>query len=172
MTTTEGHISAFSNVGPLLLEFPPWNLTLCWKSLIFNGVVPQSLIDITMGVQFSASGKDICKMFTAAVKWQQDWKQSKIPAIKDWWNKLKAVKTMLSPGLSGSVGWSTIPCTKRLLVGSLVRAHNQVAGSIPGQGACGRQLINVFHINLSPFLSPRKKINKYILGWFKKMLPT
>lgn len=56
----------------------------------------------------------------------------------------------------GSVGWSAIPCTKRLWVPFLVRARFQVVGSIQGQGAYEKQPI---HVSVSLF-----KINKHILG--------
>lgn len=43
-----------------------------------------------------------------------------------------------------SVGWSIIPCTRKLPVGSLVRALTWVSGSNPGLGTYRRQLTNVF----------------------------
>ena len=47
-----------------------------------------------------------------------------------------------------SVGWSIIPYTKTLKVRFPVGVHTQVMGSIPSQGAYGRQPINI-----SPTLS-------------------
>ena len=47
------------------------------------------------------------------------------------------------PCPGGSVGWSIVLYTRRLGVWFPVRAHTEVAGSVPSWGMCGRQPINV-----------------------------
>ena len=64
----------------------------------------------------------------------------------------------MSPDWFGSVGWAFLLQSKRLPVQFLVRAHAYVAGSVPGQGTCERQPIDV---SLPLFLpSPFSKNNK------------
>ena len=60
-----------------------------------------------------------------------------------------------SPSQHGSVGWSITPYTKRSRVSFMVRAPTEAAGSVPGWGMHGRQLINVSlsHQCFSLFLS-------------------
>lgn len=66
--------------------------------------------------------------------------------------------------LCGSVGWCIVPHTKGLWVRFPVRAHSQVAGSIPGWEAYGRQLIDVSlpHSLLFPLKS---HFFKKVLTW-------
>lgn len=52
-----------------------------------------------------------------------------------WSRGANLVKASPSPG--DSVGWSIISCTK------------MIVGSIPCQGVCGKQLIDVSHIKVS-----------------------
>ena len=74
-----------------------------------------------------------------------------------------------SPSQHGSVGWSITPYTKRSWVSFMVRAPIEVAGSVPGWGMCGKQLINVSlsHQCSSLSLPPPlrlSKINKHSLS--------
>lgn len=66
----------------------------------------------------------------------------------------------LNPGWYGLVGWSIVPNTKRWRAQFSVRAHIQVAGSIPDWGTCRRQPINVVvFIPLSKKNTPKNSSN-------------
>lgn len=49
-----------------------------------------------------------------------------------------------TPAVAGVAQWlSTLPCTERSQIAFLVRAHGQAVGSVPGQGGCKRQQVDV-----------------------------
>ena len=66
----------------------------------------------------------------------------------------------VSPGWVVWLVGVVIPYTKRLQIGSPVRAHTQVAGLIPSWGACGRQMINVSLSHQCVCLSPPSSLSK------------
>ena len=78
------------------------------------------------------------------------------------------------PWTGGSSGWSVIPYTKRLWVGSPLKAQPRLwVQSQVREHMEGNWWMFLSHINVSlSLLSSHSKINKYILGWGLKKKDT